>query len=106
MLIYFDHSKIKEMVNDKTYADISKLKHYLKMTNAGSIDFTQLHSNDVSSISNTDKIRACSFDLIFFLIPQEWDGGKGFDYSKTMFNQDYYSPNATNRLVSYDGSNW
>ena len=106
MLTYFDHSKLKGMVDDKTYADVSKLRHYLKMTNAGSIDFTQLHANDISSLSSAEKVRASSFDLIFFLIPQEWDGGKGFDYTKTMFNKGYYSSNATNRLVSYDGSNW
>ena len=51
MLLYFDHNKIKSMVEDKTYADITKLKHTLKMTNAGSIDFTQVHCNGVSSMS-------------------------------------------------------
>lgn len=112
MLLYFDHNKIKSMVEDKTYADITKLKHTLKMTNAGSIDFTQVHCNGVSSMSEFTKIRACSFDLIFFLLPQEWDGGKGFDYAKTFFNQGYYGKNCGSiqqdsaRLLSYDGSNW
>ena len=65
-LIYFDHNKIKELVNDKTYSDISKLKHYLKITNAGSIDDKKLHSMTTSSISEKNKVRASSFDLIFF----------------------------------------
>lgn len=111
-LLYFDVSKLKCMVDEKVFANMKKMKHYLKITNAGSLDFTQVHCNDISSISDSVKIRACSFDLIFFLIPQYWDGGKGFDYSKNFFNQGYYGKNCTNvmqdsaRLLSSDGSNW
>lgn len=112
MLLYFDHTKLKCMVDEKIYPNPSKLKHYLKITNAGSIDFTQIHCNEISSMSDATKIRACSFDLIFFLIPQYWDGGKGFDYTKSFFNQGYYGKNCGStqqdsaRLLSYDGSNW
>jgi hypothetical protein len=58
------------------------------------------------------KVRACSFDLLFFLLPQDWDGGKGYDYTETFFNQGYYGKrcgglhNDTARLLSRDGSNW
>ena len=38
--------------------------------------------------------RASSFDLIFFLIPKEWDKGKGFDYSRLEFLEDFYDTKA------------
>ena len=41
-MIYFDHSKVKKMVEDKTYSDISKLHHILKMTNCSSIEYASL----------------------------------------------------------------
>ena len=112
MLVYFDVCRLKEMVNDKIFPDITKMKHRLKITNASSIDFTQVHCNEVSSISDNPKLRASSFDLIFFLIPKLWDGGKGFDYTRTFFNQGYYAKNCgvqqidSARLLSTDGSNW
>jgi hypothetical protein len=87
---------------------MSKMKHVLHITNAGSIDFTQLHQKETSSINDNKKIRATSFDIIFFLIPKPWDRGKGFDYSTTYFNADFYSRTVVdpNRLISTDGSNW
>ncbi len=112
MLVYFDHNKIKKMYEEKIFTDITKLRHYLKITNAGSLDFSQIHCNEISSISDATKIRAASFDLIFFLIPKFWDCGKGFDYSMTFFNQGYYGKNCggnmqdTSKLLSSDGSNW
>lgn len=109
ILCYFDHTKIKNMVDNGVLPNMSKLKHILHITNAGSIDFTQLHTKEASSIGNGVKKRATSFDLLFFLIPQEWDRGKGFDYSKTAFNEDFYSTknkHYASRLVSTDGSNW
>ena len=112
MLVHFDHCKVKKMVEDKVFPDISKLKHYLKITNAGSLDFTQVHCSEISSITDATKIRAASFDLIFFLIPKEWDCGKGFDYTQTFFNQGYYGKRCggqmqdSSRLLSYNASNW
>ena len=111
MLIYFDTCKIKELYDNKVCPNIDKFRHYLKITNASSIDFTQVHCNETSSISEKIKVRATSFDLIFFLIPQDWDGGKGFDYSTTFFNQGYYGKNCpisvdSRRLYSEQGSNW
>ena len=109
MLFYFDHSKIKEMVENGIFPNVDKLKHTLHITNAGSLDFTQLHEKNASSIGNGIKKRATSFDIIFFLVPQEWDRGKGFDYTKNAFNIDYFdtkNKHNASRLVSYDGSNW
>lgn len=107
-LVYFDHNKIKEQMANGNMPDISKMKHTLHITNAGSIDFTQLHQKETSSINDNKKIRATSFDLIFFLIPKPWDMGKGFEYSKNYFNMDFYSRTVVdpNRLYSEDGCNW
>jgi len=107
-LVYFDHNKVKELIDNDTMPDMKKMKHVLHITNAGSIDFTQLHKKETSSIDDNIKVRATSFDLIFFLIPKEWDGGKGFDYSKSYFNADFYSrtPVDAERLISTDGCNW
>jgi hypothetical protein len=107
-LIYFDHNKVKELIDNDTMPDMKKMKHVLHITNAGSIDFTQLHQKETSSINDNIKVRATSFDLIFFLIPKEWDRGKGFDYSKSYFNGDFYSktPIDSERLISTDGCNW
>ena len=108
ILMYFDHNKVKELMNNGTMVDMSKMKHTLHITNAGSIDFTQLHQKETSSINFNTKIRATSFDIIFFLIPKPWDRGKGFDYSRNYFNYDFYSNTVIDatRLTSEDGCNW
>lgn len=107
-LLYFDHNKVKELMDSGIMTDMSKMKHTLHITNAGSIDFTQLHDCETSSINDNKKIRATSFDLIFFLIPKPWDRGKGFDYSKNFLNVDFYSKTVIDptRLYSEDGCNW
>lgn len=108
ILCYFDTDKIKNLINDGVMPDKSKIKHTLRITNAGSIDFTQLHNKDISSIHDCNRQRATSFDLIFFLIPKKWDRGKGFDYSTSSFNIDFYSGKQAdvNRFLSTDASNW
>lgn len=109
VLCYFDHSKIKTLMEDGTFPDKSKITHRLKITNAGSLDFTMLHHTDTSSISGCMRKRASSYDLIFFLIPKTWDAGKGFDYSRNEFLEDFYDTKQDgwgNRLISTDGCNW
>jgi hypothetical protein len=107
-LIYFDHTQVKELMDKNLMVDMKKMKHTLHITNAGSIDFTQLHHCETSSINDNKKIRATSFTLIFFLIPKPWDNGKGYDYTKNFFNADFYSKTVVdpNRLISTDGCNW
>ena len=108
VLLYFDHTDIKRMMEDGTFPDKGKISHVLKITNAGSLDFTQLHCGEISSIDDSLKRRASSFDIIFFLIPKEWDAGKGFDYSNNFLNKDFYDTcqKDRNRLISTDGCNW
>lgn len=107
-LLYFDHTKVKNLIDNEVMIDKSKMKHILHITNAGSLDFTQLHQCGTSSINDNKKMRAASFDVIFFLIPKPWDRGKGFDYSKTYLNYGFYSPTPIDpkRLISEDGCNW
>lgn len=108
-LIHFDHSKIKKLYECGVMPDMLKMKHTLKITNAGSLDFTQIHTKEQGLKASAIKKRATSFDVIFFLLPQLWDQGKGFDYVYTDFNRDFYdrkSRHIGNRLVSTDGSNW
>ena len=98
-LIYFDHTKVQKMVEDKIYPDISKLRHVLKIKNAGSID--DKHINRIYLDSNGDyyKQRTSSFDLIYFLIPNDWDEGKGFDYKQDLNLRNH-------RAYSWRGCNW
>lgn len=98
-LIYFDHTKVQKMVEDKIYPNISKLRHVLKMKNAGSID--DKHINRIYLDSNGDyyKQRTSSFDLIYFLIPNDWDEGKGFDYKQDLNLRNH-------RAYSWRGCNW
>lgn len=59
------------MVDNGIFPNIDKLKHTLHITNAGSLDFTQLHTKEYSSIGSGIKKRATSFDVLFFLIPHK-----------------------------------
>lgn len=94
-LIHFDISKLRTMVNDKTYPDMSKLHHHLKMQNVAGL------STPYNTRCNkyNDAVRAKSFDLRFFLINKDWDMGGGFDYLKDGYD-------TVNRIYSTDGSNW
>lgn len=98
-LIYFDHTKIQKLIEDKVYVDINKCKHTLKMFNAASHNERILNELSVNSMHNNFKERACSFDLIFFLLPTEFDSGRGFDYVNDLFNGNH-------NAVRTDGSNW
>jgi hypothetical protein len=112
VLIHFPLDKITEKIKDKTCPNIDKFKHVLHMTNAGSVDFTQLHCAYESRIGDSEKIRASSFDLIFSLIPNDFDEGKGWDEAFSFFNQGYHDKycdgvfSDTFKLISEDGSNW
>lgn len=98
-MIYFDHSKVKKMVDDKIYPDIRKLHHVLKMTNCSSLEYKTDTIPCIDSTLNGDKKRVGSFDLIFFYIPYEWDEGRGFDFVEDMYAGDHSA-------YSTDGSSW
>lgn len=111
LLIHFDINKIEEFIADKTFANISKLHHILHITNAGSLDFSQMNMISPSDINGGSKKRASSFDLIFFKVPVLWDNGKGYDYSYNAFNNGYktfndISSHNPSTVVSTDGCTW
>lgn len=107
-LLHFNLDGLRKQIEDGLMIDKSKMKHTLHITNASSIDFTQVHDKRTSDINNNETVRATSFDLIFFLIPKPFDRGKGFDYSKNYLNIDFYSKKVIDatRLHSEDGCNW
>lgn len=98
-MIYFDHTKLKCMVEDKIYPDINKLRHVLKMTNAASLTSRDINKPCMTSEYNDTKERACSFDIIFYLIPNEWDDGRGFDYVCDLYDNSHKS-------ISINACNW
>jgi hypothetical protein len=103
LLLHFDQNRIKGMVEDKTFSDTSMLRHILKMTNASSLDMRELHKPYSSQIDGDVKERASSFDLVLFLVPKAWDGGKGFNYSEGFGGVDLVG---NSQLISYDGATW
>lgn len=108
ILVHFDHRRIKRMFDDKCFPDISKLRHTLRMKNAGSLDTKELHKTYTSQIDGCGKIRTSSFDLIFFLIPSEWDCGKGFDYTRNYYSISLYDRDTygVTQYLSSEGANW
>lgn len=87
-------------------------KHILHIYNAGSPNPVQMFYEETSSIVEADKKRASSFSLIFFLIPKDWDGGRGYDLAPTLQNQGYTCPkydfisDSSLNAYSEDGCNW
>lgn len=94
-LIHFDLTKLKNKVEDKTYPELDKLHHRLKMRNVAGLKNSYLTKYN----KYNDAERAKSFDLVFFEIDRDWDGGGGYDYRKDGFD-------AVNLIYSTHGSNW
>ena len=98
-IIYFNHDKIKKLYEDKTYPSLNKLKHILHLKNSASLNAHKIQDKDYDDLNEYCKERATSFDLILFHIPQEWDNGRGFDYSPDLFED-------SKRAYSEKASNW
>lgn len=97
-LLHFDTCAIKELIEDKTFADTKKLTFNLKMSNCFGIDGIPYEKELFTNLN--DKVeRAASFDLILVEMPCEWDEGRGFD-----FISDFWIKN--NRSYTIEGSNW
>lgn len=102
IVIHFDVTKIAEKYNDKTYTDISKVKHVLKMKNAASVNPEKTKQTLTSSDIKGIKERATSFTLIAFRLPQSsttFDEGVGFDNAN-----DFWI--VGKRAESTDGCTW
>ena len=96
-IFHFNETQLKQLcvsAATKTFPDMSKLTHTLKMTNTGIFDTDLLNTTASNSMKRT-----CSFDLILFPINQEWDGGTGYDYREMLVNY-----GTTDLVMGY--SNW
>ena len=97
--VQFNTDHLKELVDDKTIADLSKVKHTLKLTNCSSVNIND-NQKVYAGVSGVEgKIRASSVDVILFIVPKDWDEGKGFDYSDTFWF-------SGRKYVSTRGCNW
>lgn len=103
-IFQFDETRLKQLYNDKTYPELSLMKHTLKMTNTGAFDLNLLGKSTCDG-----KKRATSFDLIVFKLPQEWDEGIGYDYHAEypVLEPSYVSSYKIDKLVTSNcPSNW
>lgn len=92
-IFHFDETRLKSFFTGRTFTDLSKLTHTLKLTNTATFD-EELLNTDMNG-----KDRSNSFDLIVFTINQPWDEGVGYDFSDctALFG---------NCSVSFTPSNW
>ena len=98
-LVHFNTDHLKELIADKTIADVSKLKHTLKLTNCSSVNINDNQKVYAGVSGPEGKIRASSVDVILFVVPKDWDEGKGFDYEDTFWF-------SGRKFVSICGCNW
>lgn len=98
-LIYFDENRVKSLYYDRTYPDVSKLKHVLKMWNVSDINVPGITKRFPDSYLTGLRERAISYDLLLLKLPMNWDAGRGFDFSQVNTYEGY-------RAYSEYGSNW
>lgn len=98
-VIHFNTDHLKELIEDKTIADVSKVKHILKLTNCSSVNINDNQKVYAGLAGPEGKIRASSVDVILFVVPKDWDEGKGFDYDDTFWF-------SARRYFSNRGCNW
>lgn len=106
-LLHFDESKIKEMIEDKTIVDLSKMSCKLKMTNCESVDGVPYEKHFLAG-ENVESQRASSFDLILFKLPQFFDEGRSFEFTSDFWirNNRSYSIHGANWFYAHDGKVW
>ena len=84
-LVHFNTEHLKKLFDDKTIADVSKVRHVLKLTNCSSVNIND-NRRVYAGVSGIEgKIRASSVDVILFVVPKDFDEGKGFDYDDTFW---------------------
>lgn len=96
-LIHFDEAPIRRLVEERDVA-LDNARFYLKMVNCYSIDGVP-YEKMLTTNGNSIGKRAGSFDLVLYRLPQEFDEGRGFD-----FTSDFWLRG--NKSHSEDGSSW
>ena len=106
-LLHFSVDEIAELINDKTFANIDKLRFNLKMTNCMGIDGVPYEKNLIHGAAG-NTVRAGSFDLVLYKLPREFDAGRGFDFeSDVWITQNMsYSENGSNWYFAKNGITW
>lgn len=97
-LLYFEIENIKKLIEEEGY-NAKDLKHVLKMTNCGSVDFFGKFK---------DYERTSSFNLVLYRMPLLWDEGVGFDETGDYWitGKKAYSENGSNWYQAYNGVKW
>jgi hypothetical protein len=107
-LFTLDVSDILDKVEKKEFF-LDKLKHKVVLINTSWFD-QEKYSKTVLSSEGLIK-RSTGFDLILFKVPENWDGGDGYDYVKSNYisgdSHDYnYSEQPTNWFERSFNINW
>lgn len=97
-LIHFDLDEIRRLIEDKTFADVNKLKFTLKMTNCFSVDNVPYEKKYHMTFGESMN-RASSVSAILFKLPCNFDMGRGYD-----FRDDFFVVNKNSNFD--DASNW
>jgi len=106
ILIQFKLDYIRQFVQDKTFPDLCKMKHTLKMWNCGNMDFRS-YTSPCPTINLQTAARAQSFELIMFKIPQYWDNGRGYDADNiNHVSTTLCGTNLFDQHISCDGVTW
>ena len=98
-LVHFDVSEIQLLIKDKTFAKPEKVKYTLKMRNCFAVDGLPYEKDLFYGGSAGMKQRASSFNLIAFILPREFDEGRGYEYTKDMWFENHKS-------FSFRGASW
>lgn len=91
-IFHFDTENIKKFVDDKTFCDMSKLKHTLKIKNAWGLEKTD-------NFTKKTKNRLSGFNIYLLRLAENWTEGSGRNAKS-----DIYINNTG--MYSTDGSNW
>lgn len=105
-LIHFDERQIQNLIDDKEI-NIENTKFILKMTNCFSTDGVP-YEKILTSNGLSFGQRACSFSLMLFRLPQDFDEGRGFDYDSDFWlrGNSSYSENGSNWYFAKNGTVW
>ena len=108
ILLHFDEEKLSQLKSEKYLSDLTKCKHYLNITNSGKLDEDgYLSVKHINNVTSTEYLsRAASFDLIFFAIPMDWDGGNGYDFKEGVNGESLISTNGATWNRCRNGAFW
>ena len=106
--MYYSIKKLLQLKSEKYLSDLTKCKHYLNITNSGKLDEDgYLSVKHINNVTSTEYLsRAASFDLIFFAIPMDWDGGNGYDFKEGVNGESLISTNGATWNRCRNGAFW